>query len=167
MSEEAADISSDYESSPSPNSYPNAQHILSKQLSSSPVSESHFKYEELYSEVPDLSNTINTNFSQLPHRKFSFDEFNELLIQHQNKSKEIDLNISNNVINSVQNYKKNHIRSHSVGQNPSFSSTANFISSEPVISSSHTGSSLPIWCLDFENGLIVAGCADGNIEVST
>ncbi|KAG1682612.1 Sterol regulatory element-binding protein cleavage-activating protein [Nymphon striatum] len=157
------DISSDYESSSSPKSYTNAQHTLSKQLSSSPVFESH-TCEELYSDLPDLSSTINTNFSVLPQKKFSFNEFNKLLNEHQIKSKEKDLNISDNVTKSAQNYKRHHVRSYSVGQNPSFSSPANFISSEPVISSSHIGSPSQIWCLDFENSLIVAGCADGNIE---
>lgn len=129
------------------------------------------KRTNLFGEIPDLSNNICTDFANVAtnytsESKVPFQNFHRILRDHElSMTRNKDRRSHSTSGQVVEGNKKSHTRSLSMGQCPSLSASLNTINSEPVISSSQVNNAAPIWCLDFENDLIVAGCADGNIEV--
>lgn len=110
-------------------------------------------------DLPDLKSAINTKFSAIKYtplqrsydQGFDFGDRYKILLEEHNKS--------------IEEMQKSETREQSnippVRLNNSVGSTTS-INTDRTIQSSHIASA--IWCMDYQENLIVVGCANGSLE---
>lgn len=110
-------------------------------------------------DLPDLKPAINIKFSSLKHtplqtnydQGFDFGERYRTLLREHNKS--------------IEEMQKCEIREHlSVppGKLNKLGGSVSSINTDRIIQTSHGISA--IWCMDYQENLVVVGCANGNLE---
>ncbi|XP_012252105.2 sterol regulatory element-binding protein cleavage-activating protein isoform X2 [Athalia rosae] len=113
-------------------------------------------------DFPDLRSTINTNFSTMKYspvqknyeQGFDFgDQYRQLFEEHRKSIDEIQKSESSERLASCANrLKKNELTG----------SVTSLGTDRTVQILSHNVS--PIWCIDYQENLIVVGCANGSLE---
>lgn len=118
---------------------------------------------------PKISRNINTDFSNSPQMspksKVDFDKSYYYFYSNHNFDAQLKMDNINNISNTVKSRSKDNTR------------TNNSLESDCLIDCNNSNSELftrqcsecdielsQIWCVDYLDNLIVAGCADGRLE---